>query len=179
MKSEDSELAHPLDQDHFETLNVEINGRPRKDQWQPISMRLVTEEYDGRPFRTVDAPWLGCHALVFKREVVESLGGYLNKWGELLPLDCEDRELFVYNPRHSISALNEEESAVVRFSSGRIMMIKQHAFIRQKLVGIEVFKIPNLRVSSTYVTQGFVDQWLRAGLTGIEFELVWRSAKTA
>jgi len=37
----------------------------------------------------------------------------------------------------------------------------------------EIFKIPSLRVSPTFVSHRFVDRWKESGLTGLEFERVW------
>ena len=70
-------------------------------------------------------------------------------------------------------ALDEEASSIVRFAGGRIMMIREHAF-RADVVGEnEIFKIPNLRVSRTYVSQRFVDRWTESGLKGLDFNQVW------
>lgn len=51
------------------------------------------------------------------------------------------------------------------------------AELRPDVIGeIDIFKIPNLRVSPTFLSQRFVDRWKASGLTGLEFEQVWAPA---
>jgi hypothetical protein len=38
------ELCHPVRQDDFERINVEINGTPRACDWKLIPVRLVRED---------------------------------------------------------------------------------------------------------------------------------------
>jgi hypothetical protein len=101
----------------------------------------------------------------------------LSKNGELLPLMCEGAELFVFNPVRLEDALDEAESDVKRFSGGRIMMITRHAFRPDVINGIDAFKIPNLRVSPTYVGEAFMTRWKNGGLTGLDFKQVWPPAE--
>jgi len=79
----------------------------------------------------------------------------------------------MYNPTRVIDALDEDASSVLRFSGGRIMRINRHVFRPEVVKGIDVFKIPNLRVSPTYVSQRFGDLWNSADLKGLEFKQVW------
>ena len=79
----------------------------------------------------------------------------------------------MYNPTRVLSALDEAASSILRFKSGRIMDIQHHAFRTEVVQGIDVFKIPNLRVSPTYLSQRFVDAWTSAKLRGLTFEPVW------
>lgn len=166
------ELCHPVNQDDFETINIEVNGTPRRSSWKPIPMRLIHED-EGQKLAMSDSPWLGAHALIFRANVVEALGPMLREHGELLPLACSEAGLVVYNPTRVIDALDEAASSVVRFSSGRIMMIRRHVFCVDVIGHIDIFKIPNLRVSPTFLTQRFVERWEASGLKGLEFKRVW------
>lgn len=166
------ELCHPGSQDDFETINVEVNGVPRQSSWEPIRMRLIHED-EGQKLVTSDSPWLGAHALIFRPNVVEALGLMLREYGELLPLACSEAEVVMYNPTRVIDALDEAASSVLRFSGGRIMMIQRHVFRADVIDGIDVFKIPNLRVSPTFFSHRFVDRWKAGGFKGLEFKQVW------
>lgn len=53
-------------------------------------------------------------------------------------------------------------------------MIQRYAFRADVIGEVAVFKIPNLRVSPTYLSQRFVDRWKASGLQGLEFREVWR-----
>lgn len=170
--SDGYELCQPVRQDDFETLNSLINGIPRASKWAPIPMRILSTE-DQRNLIRSDAPWLGSHALIFKSGAAESLEAILCANGELLPLVCEvEPGLKIYNPTRLIDALDEDRSAVVRFQSGKIMMVQRYAFRPDVIGDIDIFKIPNLRVSPTFVTQRFVDCWKSSGLKGLDFNRV-------
>jgi hypothetical protein len=165
------ELCHPIHSDDFERINVEINGTPRQLTWKPLAMRLIHED-QGQQLVTSDSPWIGDHALIFRARVVDALGPMLRQYGELLPLACSEADLVVYNATRVIAALDEEASSILRFSGGRIMMIQRYVF-RGDLVGdTDVFKLPNLRVSPTFVSRHFVDHWRAAGLDGLDFRRV-------
>jgi hypothetical protein len=166
------ELCHPVSQDDFETINVEVSGTRRQSSWKPIPMRLIRED-EGQELVMSDSPWLGAHALIFRPSVVEALGPMLQEYGELLPLACSEADVVMYNPTRVIDAFDEAASSVLRFSGGRIMLIQRHVF-RADVVGeIDVFKIPNLRASPTFLSHRFVDRWKASGLKGLEFKQVW------
>jgi hypothetical protein len=79
----------------------------------------------------------------------------------------------MYNPTRVVEALDEPASSVIRFSDGRIMMIQRHVFRADVIGETDVFKLPNLRVSPTFLSQRFVDRWEASGLKGLDFERVW------
>ena len=166
------ELCHPVRQDDFETINVELNGAPRQSSWKPISMRLIRED-EGQKLAMSDSPWLGAHALIFRANAVEALGPMLREGGELLPLACAEADVAVYNATRVIDALDEAASSVLRFGGGRIMMIQRHVFRAELINEVDVFKIPNLRVSPTFVSHRFVERWKASELKGLEFRQVW------
>jgi hypothetical protein len=169
--SGDYELCHPVNQDDFETINVQIKGEPRQATWKPIKMRLIKEN-EGRMLLPSDSPWLGSHALIFRPSVIEVLGSLLWEYGELLPLSCRDADVSIFNPSRILDAFDEAASSVLRFSSGRIMIVNRYVFRPEVISGVEIFKIPNLRVSPTFVSERFVERWNSGGLAGLGFKRV-------
>jgi hypothetical protein len=135
-------------------------------------MRLIHDD-EGRKLAMSDSPWLGPHALIFRPNVVDALGSMLQQYGELLPLVCEEGEVLLYNPTRVIDALDESESSVLRFSGGRIMMIQRYVFRPDVMGDTVIFKIPNLRVSPTFLSHRFIERWNMSGLKGLEFKEVW------
>ena len=81
------ELVQPINQEDFERFSLQINGQKQASVWTPISMKLIHADL-GVQLRESDAPWLGSHALIFRKRVVESLRSILNMEGEFLPLTC-------------------------------------------------------------------------------------------
>lgn len=169
------ELCHPVRKDDFETINVAIDGTPRQSGWKPIPVKLVRSD-EGQDLVESDSPWLGAHALIFRARAVESMGKVLREFGELLPLACSEADVWIYNPTRVVDALDESASSVLRFNEGGIMMIQRYVFRADVVRDVDVFKVPNLRVSPTFVSQRFVDRWNEGDLKGIEFKKVWASS---
>jgi hypothetical protein len=165
------ELCHPVD-GNFERFYDQINGTPRQASWKPVAMEIFHKDRGKKLLRS-DSPWLGAYALIFRPSVLEALGPLLREYGELLPLECSETDLWVYNPTRVIDALDEEASSIRRFRSGRIMGIDRYVFKAHLIRGIDIFKLPNLRAESTFVSHRFVDLWTKSGLKGLEFTHVW------
>lgn len=166
------EFCHPERQEDFETLNVTLDGTPRQGAWRSPPMRLVNEDR-GKQLAASDSPWLGSHALIFRRKALGSLESLLLSYGELLPVACSEADLVIFNVLRVLDALNEEASSLLRFSNGRIMRVSRYAFRPDVISDVDVFKIPNLRVSPTYVSKRFVERIEAAGLRGLVFDKVW------
>jgi hypothetical protein len=137
-----------------------------------MEMRLIRED-EGKPLLPSDSPWLGSHALIFNPRGLERLGSELSKHGELLPISTPGSELVIFNPTHVVDALNEEASSVQRFENGRILRVSRYVFLASMLDGMDIFKIPNLRVSPTFFSLRIVELWHQAGLRGLEFVKLW------
>lgn len=172
--AEGFEFCHPVKEGDFETLNAQIDGTQRGQTWSPRQMRLVRED-EGNLLTESDSPWLGSHALIFRKRALERVGAFLEEHGELLPVSCPGADLAIFNPR-VVDALDEAASSVLRFSNGRIMRIMKHAFRADVVAETQAFKIPNLRVSPTFVGERFVELWNSAGLKGLDFQQVWASS---
>lgn len=169
------ELCHPTRMDDFETINIAIDGTPRQSGWKQIPVKLIRND-EGEDLVESDSPWLGAHALIFRARAVGSMGNVLRKFGELLPLACSEANVWVYNPARLVDALDESASSVLRFSEGGIMMIQRYVFRADAVRDVDVFKVPNLRVSPTFLSRRFVDRWNESGLKGLEFKQVWASS---
>jgi hypothetical protein len=168
------ELCQPLRTSDFEAINILVNGERRSDGWKPIAMQLVQEER-GRKYLPSDSPWLGAHALILSDPARVALEPLLRRHGEVLALGHDGPALFAFNPLQVVDALDQKRSSVIRFADGRIMRINRHFFDSDALDDAALFKIPNLRVSPTYVTTEFVDLWRSAKLKGLDFREVWSS----
>lgn len=178
LSSEGFEFCHPKCDADFEIFKNEINGARRTESWVPVEMQLVQEE-DGVTLHESDSPWLGAHALIFREAAVEIFGPILESSGELLPLACRGVNLVVFNPTRVLAALDEASSSISRFSDGRIMRISKYVFFPEAIEGVDVFKLTNLRVSPTFVSEKFVDLWMSSRLRGLEFREISSHSSTA
>ena len=135
-------------------------------------MHLIRKDR-GKKLRESDSPWLSDQTLIFRAAPAMVLESMLTKYGELLPLECEEAELVAFNVTCVVDALDEQGSELTRFGDGRIMMIDRHAFRPSPIASVDAFKIPNLRFSPTYVSDRFVDLWKKSGLRGLSFTEIW------
>lgn len=167
------EFCYPVNHEDFDTINAQIDGQPRQAVWKSPAMELIRVDDKGRTLLPSDSPWLGTSsALIFRPAAIMALGQLLREYGELLPLQCEAK-LSIFNCTRVVDALDEEASTLSRFEDGRIMWIRRHVFRPEVIRGVEIFKLANLRVSSTFVGSRFVEMWHAAGLKGLEFPQMW------
>jgi hypothetical protein len=173
MSPEAFELCQPRQQEEFERIIVEVNGERRRATWRSPAMRVITKD-EGQELAVSDSPWLGSHALIFRQSAIATLGEMLTRHGELLSLDCaDDASLSILNVTTVLDALDEDASTVLRFSDGRIMMVRNYIFRPHVIGDADIFKIPNLRMSPTFVSRRFVDAWESHHLRGLEFKRLW------
>lgn len=153
---------------------LSLNGTPCASTWRPIKVHRVRAD-NRQACRPSDFPWLGADSLVMRKNAVDELRDILEKNGEILPLETDDEiNLSVLNT-NVINALDEVNSDIIRFpGNNRIMLVKSPFFIKEKIRGVDIFKLPH-RASSTYVSDFFVNRVRDAGLQGLTFKKVWSS----
>lgn len=165
------EWIRPVNDNDFEFLAT-LNGTRHKNRWTPLPMRLITDD-EGESLKESDFPWLGYHVPVLSdraRRVMEPL---VEKDAELLSVACKGRSLWLLNVCTIVDALDVGRSEIVRFSDGEIMDIEKHVFYAERLHGVNVFKLENMRRGSIYLSERVVRAIEAAPLVGYGFRLVW------
>jgi hypothetical protein len=152
-----------------------LRGSPAADRWAAPEVRFVRTDDHGKRLRPSDLPWFGHAVLIMMPDALDQLRSIVEPHGELLPLrESDGKELFALNVLTVLDALDEERSDLVRFTgSGRIMTIKTHVLRKSVVNQVNLFKLPQLRSSSIYVSDAFVARVRQADLWGVEFEKVW------
>lgn len=171
--SEGYELCQPKVSSDFLKISALIHGDPLEGDRLP-SMQIIRENEEGKEYLRSDAPWLGGHALVFRDSVSNNLKGLLGS-AKLYKFICDSERLFLCDPPLVENAVIQDESVIDRFADGRIMQIRNYVFNPEALrkAGC-IFKINEMRVSPTFVTQEFVDFWVSNKLVGLDFNLLWK-----
>lgn len=148
-----------------------FNGQSMKRWWRG------TERFRFVPsaLPKVDAPYFDPSIPVFTPRAARVLDDLLVGAGELLPIKCQGYDYHLFNVTKLVDALDEDNCAVHRFKSGRIMYIKEYSFFEKKLAGVRVFKLTQEPLGRVYVTDPFVERVKFHGLTGFVFPLIWRS----
>ena len=154
-----------------------LDGTPRLGEWQPIRMRMVTQDEHQRRLMPSDMPWLGEHAPVLGERAVSTFDSLLKQHGEMLTLDCPDAKLVVFNTTIVLPALDMDRSSIVRFpSTGRIMKVESFVFRPERLQGIKAFKVPELLDDAVFVSEEVVHASEEARLRGVGFRLLWEGS---
>jgi hypothetical protein len=166
------EWALPVDDRDFEMFAT-FDGTRRESTWRPVRVGLLHDDEGGGARETSDFPWLGSYVLVLRPRAVDSLGSILRSAGELLPLACDEADLWVLNHLHIVDALDENGSDIVRFSTGRVMTVERWSLNLDRLGSEAIFKVPQLMRGPLLFNESFVEAVAAAGLRGIEFNEVW------
>jgi hypothetical protein len=137
-------------------------------------MTILNEDDGGKPHLRADLPWLGSEAVVLRDEAIETVGSLLRPHGEILPLVCDEARLALFAAPVVAGALDEDRSELVRFGSGRIMVLRTPAFHVSALRGAAAFKLAEMPRGDLYLTDTLVDAIRATGLTaGTDFTLLY------
>jgi hypothetical protein len=104
------------------------------------------------------------------------VGSFIEKYGEFLPLECDEGHFWAFHVTHFLDALNERASDVLRSPDepNVVLMIHKHVFHPDRLTSSWMFKLPRSRGRDRiYVTEPFVNLIRTSGLTGLYFRKVW------
>lgn len=155
-------------QHDFTGTSVDVAG------WSPPAVEIIRDGSGGTA--PADVTLLGVEP-AFSARAVERVGHLLRASGQLLPLISVDGEFYLWNVTTVVDALDEEASAVTRFSSGRIMAVERWVFRPGDLRDVTAFKIPQLRRAYTFITDRFAREFTEAGLAGLAPHPVWRQVE--
>lgn len=173
---EDAAWLSPSDSRDFERMDDISCGQPVSHSWKPMRVNLVDRDEKGRRLEVVDCTSLGASDRALSGHAAAALRGYLESFGELLPLDCPGHTFFVYNPTCLLDALEEEASEVTYFpGTRRIMMVDRYMLRREALADAHVFKLSRDPCGFILLTERAVERLQASGCTGIQVELVWES----
>ena len=172
LTSEGFEWLLPVNDADFEVLTFE--GQPRSNLWRPVKMKRLKIDRR-RPLKASDFPSCsGGDMFILSQVAKDKIGSYLEQYGELLPLACDDGDFWTLNVTRLVDALDESSSQLLRGSdTGEILMIHKHVFRPSGLEQAQLFKLPQVLRGLIYVTDPFVDMIKASGLKGLEFVKVW------
>jgi hypothetical protein len=101
------------------------------------------------------------------------LGPRIDNLGQWIALECTEAPYWLFNVTHTVDALDEDRSELIRFDDGRVMRIAQFCFHPEKVLNELLFHVSQGPGVPNLVTQDFVDLIHEHGLTGFSFRLVW------
>jgi len=147
------------------------DGTSRKSDWVPIPVEYGSRRHGERTDWDIDCG-LGPLFFLTKRGV-EILSPLIEPYGEVLPLISGDGEFYAYNTTRVIDALDHEASDFTRFaSSGRISGWNHLAFKEDIVADVPLFLVPEFPKGRLFLTERFVDCYVKYSLKGVKFKLV-------
>lgn len=150
-----------------------FNGRSMK---RTRIKAKITVDPSSRSTPKGDYPSLIPGVPVFSRRAVTSLSDLLEGNGQVLPVQIGHEEYFLFNATRVVDALDESQSKIIRFpESSEVLNIRSHFFFKDKIVGLTIFKIPQVITKDVFVTDVFVERVHSAGLKGFWFPVLWSS----
>jgi len=160
---------HYVNEEDVVEFSHRFNGTSMKRKW------TGREKFAFVPARLPkgDTPGLRSHIPVFSSKAVTVLEDFLEPNGELLPIICDKEKYFLFNVTKVVDALDEPNCELQLFDDGGIMDIVRYSFLKKKLIGVNIFKLPQDLLGWVYATDAFVDRVQAAGLKGFKFRLVW------
>lgn len=169
--TEEVEYICPIDEADFE--RARFDGTTRLSSWIPILVARISEE-PGRRYICGDLPSSSLGDLVLNRRAKDAIGASLERYGEMLPLLCNDGEFWTLNVTCILDALDESKSVALKSSEeGRLLAISKYVFRADALCNAFLFKIPQNRQGRPLMTTPFVELIKSSGLTGLTFKQIW------
>ena len=153
---------------------MEINtfdGRGHFNSFATIQPERLEPE-KGLPLS--DAPGFYSHIPVFSERAVLVLKKYIDNNAEILTARYNEKNYYIINVTNVLNCINFEESEYKTFPDGkRIMVFEKYAFIKEKVIDQDLFKVREETVKRPFVSDAFRESVINNRLTGFSFELVW------
>lgn len=147
------------------------------ERWKPLQAGLERSFKSGKQRQYTDFPPFLPHVPAVTGRAVLALGEDLARYGELLPLECDDCELYLYNITALADALDEELTEWRYLGGSSTRVIHRPAFLESRVPVDGFFKMPHLPGGGgVHLTESTLQRVLStAGLQGFRYELVWDS----
>ena len=152
--------------------------RPRVRFFEPGESGVVNEHELTRTDTDTPllVPGLAC---VLSRRAADRMGELLLRYGELLPVDCDEGEFVIYHCMNQLDgALDMEHSEGGRARDGRLLSLKKPAFQPEAVRGQDVFTVVKPNPYTLFGSDRFVQLANASGLVGMRFVAVWREERT-
>jgi hypothetical protein len=153
---------------------LHTDATPRKDGWVPPPVFIFKPKHKAGDFYQ-----FGYYALIANSRANDTLRGFFERAGELLPLPFEGAEYTLLNVLHVVDCLDVERTPeLVR--EGDRYALRPDSIERLRQTTSVLFKIPETARSEILLVEGLLDPAQefravveRAGLKGLLFYEVW------
>jgi hypothetical protein len=152
-------------------------GTRQAANWKPPPVVIYkVEGADGTRLLESDFPLVLSDDFWLSERAARCLAPILDQYGELLPLHCEDRTLYAFNPLVITDALDPEHTWYWLGGTSSAQ-VETPAFVANKVQGRHMIRLPERSVSPVYVDDAFRRLVHACELRGLAFRLVWSDKK--
>lgn len=173
---------YALDDEASEKAKILLDNYPIEpigSRWTPPTIAIDERDRDAWPtdFTMVNynSTWP-----MFSSRAVEVLRDLLEPDGELLPVECEEGEFYIYRISHVLNAVDIKHSVCTYYDDGNMEDIKKPAIVESRVGNHHLFRLPRYIKGKPktfwdeiYVTEHFVDRLKVSDLEGYKCELKW------
>lgn len=118
------------------------------------------------------------HLPVLDETAIRVLTDLLSNDAEVLPLAFDGGNYSLINVTKVLDCVDYGNSVYKTFRDGkRIMRFERIAFLEDKLVGVNIFRIKDLPLNRPFVSDAFRNAVIENNLSGFRFELAWDGDK--
>jgi hypothetical protein len=154
-----------VEEEQWDVFIDEFVGEPMAHGWEPIAVKPL---YGDRPLS--DFPELLGRVMVMSARAIDALGPLLEPHGELLPLQCEDGELWAFNVLTILDVMDTERSVAHWHEPGKRLSALRELVLAEPLPDAPppIFKLEQWRPGRPLVTGEFLDAARTQRLTGLD-----------
>lgn len=153
-------------------------------EWQPVACYVsYKDEETGKKYVRADIPAETNGHMFFNRRAKEALTDFVAPYGQFLPLECKEDELYILNVFNVVDCLDMEKSDIflrerLDLSDPR-PLIDKYVFFEDKVDKNDLFRLPYKNHTDIFFTQNFIKEVEKHDLTGFEYRLLWDSEKSS
>lgn len=130
-----------------------FNGNSKLKEWKPIEL----EFYEDKSIYQSDVYSFNGIPVFEDNSKLQNIKSILLQYGELLPVNCERKTLYLYNVTTVIDALDVEKSKCMIIGEQKIILkVERPVFKTELLEGVDIFKVVQANLFTIYVSANFV-----------------------
>lgn len=147
----------------------EYLGLSMKKGWKPLTLEYINESGD-EDMKFGDFPNFVPGFSVVSEEAYKALEPVISNETEFLEVSVKDekRRFYLMNVTLVLDCLDFDNSNIVRFDDGRIMMVKKHYFLENRVKDNIIFRLYGDE-RDVFVTKKFIETVEKHKLQGFEF----------
>lgn len=153
----------------MQKLNMLKAGGPLLESWEPVLLELYQDENREQIQLPVPDFTMGVVTIAMSATALELLQPLVYRSVEFLPLLTPFGPYYEMNVNR-VDCLDVSNSIVKRYDhSGLVMSVQKYSFHWDKLNGVHIFLLPELGLSTFFVSNRFKLEVKENNLTGLDF----------